>query len=74
MVIHHLNFLIKKEIQFMTCEQLKQQVESLKLEKSDLQAQLHTASPGQKPGIAAQIKAINKTLAQLKKQLEACPK
>jgi septal ring factor EnvC (AmiA/AmiB activator) len=56
----------------MACEQLSQQVKSLEAEKRDLQAQLHEAAPGAKPGIVAQIKQINKSLQQLKKQLKAC--
>jgi septal ring factor EnvC (AmiA/AmiB activator) len=51
---------------------LSQQVKSLEAEKRDLQAQLHEAAPGAKPGIVAQIKQINKSLQQVKKQLKAC--
>ncbi len=59
----------------MTCEQLSQQVKSLEAEKRDLQKELHEAAPGAKPGIVAQIKKINKSLQEVKKQLKAkaCP-
>jgi hypothetical protein len=56
----------------MACEQLKQEIESLEIDKSDLQALLHEAAPNAKPGIVAQIKKINKSLQQVKKQLKAC--
>ena len=56
----------------MACEQLSQQIESLEIEKRDLQALLHEVAPGGKAPIVAQINKINESLQQLKKQLEAC--
>jgi septal ring factor EnvC (AmiA/AmiB activator) len=57
----------------MTCEQLREQVKSLEAEKRDLQEELRGAATSAKPGLANQIKQINKSLALLKKQLKACP-
>jgi hypothetical protein len=56
----------------MACEQLSQEVESLEIEKRDLQDLLHEAAPGGKAPIVAQINKINESLQQVKKQLEAC--
>ncbi len=56
----------------MACEQLRQEIEGLEIEKRDLQALLHEVAPGAKSGIVAQINKINKSLQSLKKQLKAC--
>lgn len=57
----------------MTCQELRQQVKYLEIEKRDLQEQLRGATTSEKPSLTHQIKAINKSLAPLKKQLKACP-
>ena len=56
----------------MDCENIKQEIESLKTERADLQAELLIASPNQKPFIASQIKELTQQISLKQKELDAC--
>jgi len=54
------------------CNSINQAIKSLESERSALQADLHEASPGQKPAIVAQIKQLNTQISKKKAALKAC--
>jgi hypothetical protein len=54
------------------CSSISNLIESLKAEAASLAAELSTASPSEKPAIAAQIKGLKAQIAAEKKKLAAC--
>jgi gas vesicle protein len=56
------------------CQKIQNQLNSLKQEQKSLQDELKEASPGQKSGIASQIKALAPKIAAKTKELQECIK
>jgi len=59
----------------MACPQLQQiqaEISELRDERSALQEELRTASPGQKPGLVGQIKRLNSQIALKTRELNLC--
>lgn len=56
----------------MACEHIQQEIADLKAERTQLQADLSVAAPGQKPFIVAQIKAINRQITIKQVELNGC--
>ncbi|MBU7581838.1 MAG: hypothetical protein KAF91_02810 [Nostoc sp. TH1S01] len=56
----------------MVCIDIKQELEALVAERTDLQDELDTASPNQKPAIISQIKQLNKQISLKRNELDAC--
>ena len=54
------------------CKPMIREIESLELEKKELQAQLRTASPRHKPFINQQIKRVNNQIRAQKRELQDC--
>jgi hypothetical protein len=54
------------------CKELADMIEALEQERSDLQQELQSAAPGQKAGLVAQIKALNRQIAAAHDQLVDC--
>ena len=54
------------------CASIAAQIAALTAEKQVLQADLQTASPGQKPGLVAQIKALSTQIAALNAKQKIC--
>jgi hypothetical protein len=56
------------------CQKIQNQINSLDQERKSLQAELQEAAPGQKSGLASQIKALNTKITAKKKELADCVK
>lgn len=54
------------------CQPIRDEIASLEIELADLQRQLGTATPSEKPGIVAQIKGVEIQLAQKHRELDLC--
>jgi hypothetical protein len=54
------------------CVELANAIESLVQERRDLQEELQSAAPGQKPGLVAQIRALNRQIAAASDALADC--
>lgn len=57
-----------------TCQKIKTQLDSLKGEKKDLQADLQEAAPGGKSALVKQIKALDPKINAKQKELDECVK
>jgi hypothetical protein len=54
------------------CQALKNEINGLKQERTDLQAELQTAPTGSKAGLVAQIKNLNAMISEKSQELNAC--
>jgi len=54
------------------CQPIVDELATLEQSRSDYQADLQGASPGEKPALIAKIKAVNDKIAQKQKDLNAC--
>ena len=54
------------------CQSIANEIQGLEDERASVAEQLHSAAPGEKPRIVAEIKALSRQIAQKEAELDEC--